>query len=129
VLEGVDVEVSLELSVEDREDVLVELGSDALRVVVGGLEDGRVLDQVRAEQKAIVRSSRLAIRRRKPARWCGTKLPTVPRAGRSPWGLPLTRSRSNSKSQTRPRTLMPSYSAAMRSAVSRVISSEMSTGQ
>ena len=37
------------------------------------------------------------------------------------------RSRSRSKSQTRPWTVIP-YSAAIASAVARVISSEMSTG-
>ena len=41
VLEGVEVEVGGELAVEDREDVLVELGGDAGGVVVGGLQAGR----------------------------------------------------------------------------------------
>ena len=38
VLEGVEIEVGVELAVEDVEDVLVELGGDARGVVVGGLE-------------------------------------------------------------------------------------------
>ena len=53
VLEGVEVEVGAELAVEDLEHVLVELGGDALGVVVGGLQPGRVLDQVGAEQEVV----------------------------------------------------------------------------
>ena len=53
VLEGVEVEVGAELAVEDLEHVLVELGGDPLGVVVGGLEAGRVLDQVGAEQEVV----------------------------------------------------------------------------
>ena len=53
MLEGVEVEVGAELAVEDREHVLVELGGDALGVVVGGLEAAAVLDQVGAEQEVV----------------------------------------------------------------------------
>ena len=53
VLEGVEVEVGAELAVEDLEHVLVELGGDALGVVVGGLEADPVLDQVGAEQEVV----------------------------------------------------------------------------
>ena len=55
VLERVGVEVRLELAVEHVEDVLVELRGDAGGIVVGGLEGGGVLDQVRAEQEAVAR--------------------------------------------------------------------------
>ena len=53
VLEGVDVEVGAELAVDDVQDVAVELGRDARRVVVGGLEHRRVLDEVGAEQQVV----------------------------------------------------------------------------
>ena len=54
VLERVEVEVGAELAVEDAEHVLVELGGDPGRVVVGGLQRRAVLDQVRAEQEVVV---------------------------------------------------------------------------
>ena len=53
VLEGVDVEVGVELAVDDAQDVAVELGRHAGAVVVGGLEHRRVLDQVGAQQQMV----------------------------------------------------------------------------
>jgi hypothetical protein len=53
VLEGVDVEVGVELAVDHAQDVAIELGGHAGGVVVGGLDDRRVLDQVGAEQQVI----------------------------------------------------------------------------
>ena len=50
----VDVEVGVELAVHDREHVLVELGGDALRVVVRGFEAVDVLDEIEAEQQVVV---------------------------------------------------------------------------
>ena len=55
VLEGVDVEVGAELAVDDVQDVAVERRGDARGVVVGGLDDRRVLDEVGAEQQAVAR--------------------------------------------------------------------------
>ena len=53
VLEGVDVEVGVELAVDDAQHVAVELGRDAGAVVVGGLEHRGVLDQVGAQQQVV----------------------------------------------------------------------------
>jgi hypothetical protein len=53
VLEGLGVEVGAQLAVDDMEHVAVELGGDALRVVVGGFDDRRVLDEVGAEQEGV----------------------------------------------------------------------------
>ena len=60
VLERVDVEVGVELTIDHVEHVLVELGGDAGRVVVGGLERRHVLDQVEAEQEPVARLYGLA---------------------------------------------------------------------
>ena len=49
-----DVEVGVELAVHHREHVLVELGRDALRVVVGGFEAVDVLHEIEAEQQVVV---------------------------------------------------------------------------
>ena len=54
VLEAVDVEVGVELAVHHREHVLVELGGDALRVVVRGFEAVDVLHEIEAEQQVVV---------------------------------------------------------------------------
>ena len=64
VLEGVDVEVGAELAVDDVQDVAVELGGDARRVVVGGLEHRRVLDEVGAQQEVVVARAQQARARR-----------------------------------------------------------------
>jgi len=53
VLEGVQVEVRAEFGVQHRQDVLVERGGYPGFVVVRGDEDGRVLDQVGAEQERV----------------------------------------------------------------------------
>ncbi len=55
MLEGVKIEVGAELTVQHLQDVLVELSGDAAGVVVGGLEPIVRLDQIGAEQEAIVR--------------------------------------------------------------------------
>ena len=56
VLEGVEVEVGVQLAVDHRQQVAVERRGDAGGVVVGGLEHGRVLDQVGAEQQPVLRA-------------------------------------------------------------------------
>ena len=52
VLEGLGVEVGAEPVVQHAQDVAVELGRDARRVVVGGVEARRVLHEVDADQEA-----------------------------------------------------------------------------
>ncbi len=54
VVEVLGVEVGVQLAVEHAQHVAVELGGDALRVVVGGLEHLRVLDQVGAHQQVVL---------------------------------------------------------------------------
>ena len=54
MLEGIEVELGAERLVEDREDVLVELGRDPGRVVVGGLQPPAILHQVGAEQEVVL---------------------------------------------------------------------------
>ena len=107
VLEGVEVEVGAELAVEHLEHVLVELGGDPGGVVVGGLEPGAVLDQVGAEQELVAGAEQ----RRDPLEE-GLALARVEVAdgaaeeGDQPRpGAVGIRSRSCSKSQTRPRTV------------------------
>ena len=69
MLEVAGVEVGVELAVEDAQHVEVELGGDALAVVVGGLEHRRVLDQVGAEQQeAVVVEPRAQLAQEAPAR-------------------------------------------------------------
>ena len=53
VLEQVGREVGVELAVEHVQDVAVELGGHAVRVVVGRLQRVDVLDQVGAEQEVV----------------------------------------------------------------------------
>src|SRR6201999_3576412 len=55
VLEGGEAEAPAQLAVQHAEDVLVEFGGDARRVVVGELEPVDVLDQVGAEQQVVGR--------------------------------------------------------------------------
>ena len=62
VVEVLGVEVGVELAVEDAQDVAVELGGDALLVVVGGLQHARVLDQVGAHQQVVVGAEQAADR-------------------------------------------------------------------
>ena len=54
VAELVEVEVGTELAVDPPEQIRVELGGHALRIVIGGLEGGPVLGQVGPEQEAIL---------------------------------------------------------------------------
>ena len=54
MFERVEVEVGPELAVQHGEHVLVEPGGDARRVVVGGFDDRRVLDQVGPEHEPVV---------------------------------------------------------------------------
>ena len=54
VPEGRGAEVGVRAVVDDVEDVPVELPGDAARVVVGGFEHRDVLDEVEAEEKAIL---------------------------------------------------------------------------
>ena len=60
VLERSGVEVGVEVRVEHVQDVAVELRRHAGRVVVGGLEPGAVLDEVGADQQAVVRAEQPA---------------------------------------------------------------------
>ena len=128
MLEGVEVEVGAEPRVEHGEHVLVERGGDAGGVVVGGLERLPVLDQVGAQQEAVVGPEQVGDAREEAGPLLRLEVADRPAEerdhARPPSGI---RSRSRSKSQTSPWTAMP-YSSAIRAAVSRVISSEMSTG-
>ena len=54
MLEGLDLEIGVELTVEHAQDVLVELRRDSGGVVVGSLQPGRLLDQVGAEEETIL---------------------------------------------------------------------------
>src|SRR3546814_2287460 len=61
LVEGVMVEpgrvdVAVELAADAVQDIEVEGGGDALGIVVGGMQDGRVLHQVDANQQAAGRS-------------------------------------------------------------------------
>ena len=51
VLEGVELEVRVELAIQPGEQVQIERGSDAAAVVVGGVQHGCVLADVDAEQE------------------------------------------------------------------------------
>ena len=79
MLEVVGVEVGAEPLVQDAQDVEVELGGDAGRVVVGGVEPGRVLDQVDPDQEAVAGGEDVAAADRKKAgSSSGCRLPIVP---------------------------------------------------
>jgi hypothetical protein len=54
VLEVLRVKARVELAIQHAQDVAVELGREALGVVVGGLEHLRVLDQVGAHQQEVI---------------------------------------------------------------------------
>ena len=99
-------------------------------VVVGGLQRLAVLDQVGAEQEVVLRPEQVRDPGQEARRAAaGSKLPIVPPRKAITRGPESgMRSRSRSKSQTRPWTSIP-YSEAIASAVSRVICSEMSTGR
>ena len=56
MVERLRPEVRVELSVDHPEHIAVELGGDALRVVVGGLQHRGVLDEVGSEQQAVIRA-------------------------------------------------------------------------
>ena len=49
--EGVEIEIAAELAVDAAQQVQVEVGGDALRIVIGGFEHRPVLPQVRADQE------------------------------------------------------------------------------
>ena len=51
VLEGVELEVRVELAIEPGEEVQIECGSNAAAVVIGGVQHGCVLADVDAEQE------------------------------------------------------------------------------
>ena len=55
MIERVDVEVGVELPVHHSQDVLVELGCDALGIVVGRFEAVDGFDEVGAEKEEVVR--------------------------------------------------------------------------
>src|SRR3546814_11072798 len=46
------VDVAVELAADAVQDIEVEGGGDALGIIVGGMQDGRVLHQVDANQQA-----------------------------------------------------------------------------
>ena len=109
VLERVDVEVGVELAVHHAQHVLVELGRDALRVVVRGLEPGDVLHEVGAEQEVVVGTEhRRDVAQERPTGPRASRLPIVPPRNttrrRPPRGM---LSRSRVKSPTTGCTSMP----------------------
>ena len=53
-MEGLGVEVPVELAVDDRQNVAIEGGRHAGRVVVGRHEPARVLDQISAQEQGVV---------------------------------------------------------------------------
>jgi hypothetical protein len=62
VAQPVERERPAELAVDPPREVEVEFGGDALRVVVGGLEHGDVLDEVHADQQLRIPAERQAHR-------------------------------------------------------------------
>jgi hypothetical protein len=132
VVEERRVEVRAELSVEDEQYVAVELGRDPRAVVVGGLEDARVLDEVRSEQQEPVVVEPLGKRAQEAPPAARGKLPIVPPRKATMRGRPGRAggisSRWRSKSPAMPWTSRPGYSAVSASATSRTSCSSTSNG-
>src|ERR687895_925255 len=51
MLEGVEIDIGPQLAVDARQQVEVELRGDPGRVVVGGVKDGGVLDEIGADDE------------------------------------------------------------------------------
>ena len=118
VLEGVEVEVGAEPVVQDREHVVVELGRDSGSVVVGGLERPPVLDQVGAQEEAVVGLEQV----RDPAQEAGAllRLEVADRAaeeGDQPRAARAGCARGRARSRRPCRGRRSSYSSAIASAV------------
>ena len=60
VAEAIEVEVSVQLAIQARQNVLVEGRGDSLRIVVGGQQDLRALGEIGAQQQSVARSQRPA---------------------------------------------------------------------
>src|SRR5947209_5270149 len=56
VAEACQVETAAELAVDAREQIEIELRRDAGAIIVGGIEDFRILHQVNADDKACAAS-------------------------------------------------------------------------
>ena len=130
VLEVVGVEVGVELAVEHAQHVAVELGGDALGVVVGRLEHARVLDEVGAHQQVVLRAEQArdlaqeaapAARREVADRAAEERDDARALGRRARW------SRWRSKSPITPCTRRPGYSLVSALAQSRTIDSVTST--
>ena len=74
---AVEVEIGVQLAIQPRQDVLVELGGHALRIVVGRHQNLRALGQVRAQQQRVARAQERRMRRRMRIASCGSKLPML----------------------------------------------------
>ena len=89
VAEGIDRNVAVELAIDPFEQVEIERGGDAFRVVIGGDQPLDRLDPVHADQQPRADAERLAeIAAADRSRVRGTKLPIVepgkkPSLGRS----------------------------------------------
>ena len=54
--ESGQVEIRAELPIQDAKNVQVEFGGDTGAIVVGGLDNGRVLPEISAKQKLVARA-------------------------------------------------------------------------
>src|ERR1035441_3479604 len=60
VAEAIELEVSIELAVQARQNVLVKLRRNSLRIVVGGQKNLRTLGEIGAQQQSVARAQRPA---------------------------------------------------------------------
>src|SRR5262245_64836860 len=58
VREGFQIELSAQFAIDSRQHVLVERRGYSLRVVVGGMKNGRVFLQIKADQERIAVAKR-----------------------------------------------------------------------
>ena len=132
VAEGVDRDVAVQLAVDACEQVEVEGGGDAGRVVIGGDQPVDGLHPVHADQQlradaeqvcGSARSRSIAVR--------GTKLPIVEPGRSRAWACPRCSAGSSNgraKSASTGGRQIAGIGAAMSAALSRRKSPEMSTG-
>ena len=73
---AIQVEIRAQFSIGTRQKILVEHGGDAGGIVIGGVQPGRVLHQVHADQQPAAFSP-ARMRRNKACAASGRKLPMV----------------------------------------------------
>ena len=69
MLEGVEIEIGAELAIDARQQIEIEFRGDTLGIVVGAVENLRVLDQIDADHEQRARAQHVAGMAQKFARF------------------------------------------------------------